>query len=76
VTYAAFAAAHPDAVEAIAIRTLTRSQPALAAPAPGRREPPIEATHMATRSVTGADGYELGAALGDLLRNGAAPHGT
>jgi hypothetical protein len=47
-----------------------------AAPAPGRREPPIEATHMLTRSVTGADGYELGAALGDLLRNGAAPHGT
>jgi phosphatidate phosphatase APP1 len=74
--YAAFATAHPEAVEAIAIRTLTRTQRMLAAPAPGRREPPIEATHVTTRSVTGADGYELAAALGDLLRHGAAQHST
>jgi phosphatidate phosphatase APP1 len=73
--YEAFAAAHPDAVEVIAIRTLTRTQRVLAAPALGRQEPPIEATDVATPRVTGADGYELGSALGDILRGGVTPPG-
>jgi phosphatidate phosphatase APP1 len=73
--YEAFASAHPEAVEAVAIRTLTRTQRALAAPAPGRPEPPIDATDAATRWVTGSNGDELASALGDLLRGGELPPG-
>jgi phosphatidate phosphatase APP1 len=62
--YAAFAAAHPDAVAAVAIRTLTPAQRALAATT--RHEAPAAADVVAARWVTGPDGYALGAALDAL----------
>jgi len=64
--YAAFAAAHPDAVVAVAIRQLTRTQRALAGGARARpHEPaaPVDPSAAALRWVTGADGYELASVL-------------
>jgi phosphatidate phosphatase APP1 len=68
--YGAFAAAHPDAVEAVAIRTLSPTQRALAAPTPRRAERTTAALAPTTRWVCGADGDELRAALDDLARTG------
>jgi phosphatidate phosphatase APP1 len=64
--YAAFAAAHPEAVAAVAIRQLTPTQRVLASGAgAGPREPaaPVDPSLVAPRWVTGADGYELASAL-------------
>jgi len=72
--YAAFAAAHPEAVEAVAIRRLTRAEHALAS-GPGPRPDEEAATgspSTPTRWVTGADGYELAAAL-ERIATGAPP---
>ena len=70
--YEAFAAAHPDAVEAVAIRTLTRTQRVLSASNVRREEPAVDTVDVSTRWVTVADGYELGSALNDLARGGGA----
>jgi phosphatidate phosphatase APP1 len=64
--YAAFAAAHPDAVVAIAIRRLSRTQRALARGAEARPDEPAVRVGQVTpapRWVTGTDGYELASAL-------------
>ncbi len=64
--YAAFAAAHPEAVVAVAIRQLTRTQHVLVHGVGGRPDgptAPVDPSVAATRWVTGADGYELASAL-------------
>jgi len=58
--YREFAAAHPEAVVAIAIRALTPAQHVLAGPAAA---PPADAVAPRTTYVTGADGHELRAGL-------------
>ena len=70
--YEAFATAHPDAVEAVAIRTLTRTQRVLSASTVRREEPTVDTVDVSRRWVTGTDGYELGAALNDLALGGGA----
>jgi phosphatidate phosphatase APP1 len=64
--YAAFAAIHPDAVAAVAIRRLTRTQRALSSGDGARTHEPAVPTDPPValpRWVTGADGYELASAL-------------
>ena len=70
--YAVFAAAHPQAVIAVAIRQLTRTQRTLAIGARAASEPatPVEPSDIASCWVTGADGYELATALDHV------PHGS
>ncbi|MGH9272808.1 MAG: phosphatase domain-containing protein, partial [Ilumatobacteraceae bacterium] len=67
--YAAFAAAHPEAVSAVAVRQLTRTQHLLVNGAGGGSHGPtalVDPSVAATRWVTGADGYELASALDSL----------
>jgi phosphatidate phosphatase APP1 len=68
--YADFAAAHPDAVHAVAIRRLTVAQQILASsgtttptPGEGNSGAPTSANHLRSPWVTGVDGHELLAAL-------------
>ena len=65
--YSEFAKAHPDAVKAVAIRRLTRTQQLLASGAVERTAEPRTAaagqSFPLMRWVTGADGYELAWAL-------------
>ena len=71
--YAAFAATHPEAVAAVAIRQLTRTQRALASGAGARPDEPaapIDPSLVAPRWVTGADGYELASALASVAGDG------
>jgi phosphatidate phosphatase APP1 len=70
--YEAFATAHPDAVDAVAIRTLTRTQRVLLAPIARPEETAVRAVLTSTRWVTGKDGFELAPALDDLTRDGGA----
>jgi phosphatidate phosphatase APP1 len=64
--YSEFAEAHPDAVDAVLIRRLTRTQHVLAAtpPSPPASTPSPERSSAPVRWVTGMDGHELAAALG------------
>jgi phosphatidate phosphatase APP1 len=67
--YADFATAHPDAVQAVAIRRLSAAQQILASRAstatPAERDsgPPTPGTRVDQPWVTGSDGHELLAAL-------------
>ena len=87
--YADFAAEHPDAVEAVAIRRLSAAQQVLTTGTPTSGDArPAAADETATSSagsvppvpwVAGADGFELLAALratGALDRDAAAPPAT
>jgi len=65
--YAAFASAHPEAVVAVAIRELTRTQRALSTGV-GARTPapsaPVAGSSAGPRWVSGPDGHALASALG------------
>ena len=74
--YAEFADAHPDAVAAVAIRQLTRTQQVLAMGATGRPAEPHTAAGRSfprERWAIGADGYELASALATVPHSDASP---
>ena len=72
--YSEFAAAHPDAVTAVAIRQLTRAQRVLALGPAGlsaQLGAAVDPAFAAPRWVTGADGYTLLSALVSVMSDRA-----